>query len=319
MTFNLKTNFIVNKLLESNKNSDLVIKYYKLNDKNDRTNYTKVINDSVLRMVTKFDYTANIPPNFTDIPYLCSNDIFKLLQYSPKDYSQCNTNMRNSIFYNANIESQKSVDFNRCDLSWVIIYKIIIGMIDHHISRTSIQLYIYLEYDNSIKEIIQSHLCQSKSILTKTQYSTILLNLTQTNIKLNQELIDGLQSTHINNYILRKIHNFATLIDFGYKGKINKDEVFDIKYLSLRQICDILMINDEDDFNNLKKILSSNSICSDIVDLIEKDDVIFSWNHLAKIINKNTYIDCISEKKYMKYVQKMYTECIEEILIKIYE
>lgn len=78
------------------------------------------------------------------------------------------------------------------------------------------------------------------------------------------------------------------------------------------------MLNDEDDYTQIKKIILDASMY-DMVELVDVNYPILSWKDLFKIINKNVCITCIHEKNFIKYVYKEYNACIIDILQEIDE
>lgn len=311
----IKTNIIINKILKVNEKIKKTVFVDSLNVSGgfeSHTMWCKVFNDNIINIVTQIDYnscyTNSIKKKAINI-----NDIISLI--NPGDI--------HVISYENNIKTvngyTNSTDNSMVFIAWDKLFESI-TMRNSLYRRTYIETYnfIYNNYNDSIKEIFNTIPDNSYKIKLNKKFrlSIVLTKLIQFNIKLKEELIDGAQNTHIYNYILRKMSNFANLIDFGYSFKINKKNIFNNTYISLNQIYDLFMINAEEDFEDFKIFLVKSSIYLD-AHHVDVDQHIFSWNQLIKIINKYTNIDSISEKKYMKYVHKMYTECILEILDEI--
>lgn len=324
MTFdnNLKTSLIVNKLIEVNY---YVLKAYtNITVSIDILSYYKTYVHEMLIIVLKFITNNKVrSDNFDNIQCISIYNMFDLFSKNKLDYIEFGAKIYYHLFkYNKKVPSDSNLnELNWSNLFCVILYvnhtdrvKSNVDLIDR--IKYNIYTNIYLKYDKTIKQIINNKLYKNTSILTDLQYNIVLTKLIQFNIKLKEELIDGAQNTHIYNYILRKMSNFANLIDFGYSFKINKKNIFNNTYISLNQIYDLFMINTEEDKEDFKIFLIESSIYLDS-QLVAVDQHIFSWNQLLKIINRYTNIDSISEKKYMKYLHQMYTECILEILDEI--
>jgi hypothetical protein len=319
ININRKTNLIVTKL--SGVYKEFLLKQYNAK-RIDLFTYSGTFFGELLKIVTSaIDYTTTTLNKFEDVMCLCSNDMFKLFSAHKKNHFSLNEDIHRHVYnYDKpgfkNPPNQAPSDYTIKYISWNILIKLVITFIDRTSNEYTPMSKLMLKYDNAIKQIVNHELFKSRTILNMQQYSVIILKLIKINIKLKEELIDALQNTHIYNYILQKMHDLATLIDFGYNYKKSKDSVFNTSVISLSQVFDLLLISDNEEIKEFKTFLVKNNIYLDAL-MVYDYQIIFSWDQLLKIINKYTNIDSVNEKKYMKYLHKMYTECICEIFEEI--
>jgi hypothetical protein len=307
-----RTNIIVNSLTEHNQTTEKMCKNFV--DSNIDLSHNSVITHNALETYRKEILLLMVRSTAVfskTIGVISAHEIFNLFSQNmvPRDYGNLYGGIQACCPNDAS-------NFNNRYVPWDKLLGITSWKYDLNKYHTSLNTKIFNESDKVLTKILNSFDQHEKSILTELQETIMLTKLIQFNIKLKEELIDGLQNTHVYNYILRKMSTFANLIDFGYHYKMSKENIFTTTYISLNQIYDLFMVNNEEDYKYIKKSISENSIYLDI-NYVDCNQHIFSWDQLSMIIDKNTYIDCVSEKKYMKYLHKMYTEYILEILEEI--